>query len=59
MINPKNISAMSYDFEARAMTIKLKKPEVFDGRNRSEVRYRCTYEKFAEYVHKWNRINNS
>jgi hypothetical protein len=54
MIDPKNISQMSYDFETGKMTMTLRKSIVMDGTNRSAVSMSCTYEKFVEYAKKWH-----
>jgi hypothetical protein len=59
MIDPKNISEMSFDFETGKMTMLLKKPIVVDNVNRSAVSISCTYEKFSEYVYKWRKAQVS
>jgi hypothetical protein len=59
MIDPKNISEMSFDFETGKMTMKLKKPIVVDSVNRNAVSMPCTYEKFSEYIYKWRKAQVS
>jgi hypothetical protein len=59
MIDPKNISQMSFDFQTGKMTMTLRKSIVMDGTNRSAVSMSCTYEKFVEYVYKWRKAQVS
>lgn len=52
-LNPHNFKSIEYDLHTEVMTIRFKTSEVIDGYNRTEAKYRCSYESYQNHVNRW------